>query len=138
VESRALIGREELQALEAEARIERVVRAIREAGAGFPGLDADWVRSRFALFKSRIEVMRSYEAGVFPGRITLFRARDEDIEEPVGPETPSLGWEALAAGVDVHVVPGTHATMGQEPQVRELAACLAACLEAVDGKGERP
>jgi amino acid adenylation domain-containing protein len=138
-ESQAPLRRNELQALGEEAQVERVVRAIQEAGAGFPGLDADWVRFRFALFKSRIEMLRRYEPGVFAGRITLFRAHEADPEEPVRSQTPSLGWEALtAAGVDVHVVPGTHATMGQEPQVRELAARLAACLETADGGGERP
>lgn len=110
-----------------------MIQAIQEAGAAFPGLDAAWVRSKLALFKSRIEVMRSYRPEVHCGRITLFRASEEDPEEPVGPTDPSLGWEVFASGgVDVHFVPGSHASIGAEPHVTELAARLASCLAAVE------
>jgi thioesterase domain-containing protein len=41
-----------------------------------------------------------------------------------------LGWSEWAAGgVDVHVVPGNHATMVYKPHVEVLAEELRACLD---------
>jgi thioesterase domain-containing protein len=43
-----------------------------------------------------------------------------------------LGWSEWAGGgVDVHVVPGNHATMVYKPHVDALAEKLRACLDHV-------
>jgi thioesterase domain-containing protein len=50
---------------------------------------------------------------------------------PAGPwaDDPTMGWSAWASGgVEVHVVPGNHATMMYEPHVEALAKTLTACL----------
>ncbi|MGH2415900.1 MAG: hypothetical protein ACRDEA_19865 [Microcystaceae cyanobacterium] len=42
---------------------------------------------------------------------------------------PALGWNEFSANVEVHVVPGNHMTMMQQPHVQVLAAQLRASLE---------
>jgi thioesterase domain-containing protein len=46
-------------------------------------------------------------------------------------EDNRLAWRKLAAGFEVHIVPGTHTSMREEPHVAELAAKLRSCLEAL-------
>ena len=62
----------------------------------------------------------------YPGKITLFWADDAaaDIDDN------RLGWARLAAGgCDIHVVPGTHTSMREEPHVQRLVEKLQPCLE---------
>ena len=42
------------------------------------------------------------------------------------------GWGSLAAGVDVHFVPGQHHSMVKEPHVQDLARTLEACLRQAE------
>ncbi len=51
------------------------------------------------------------------------------IESPER-SSPRPGWRALAAGLEVHTVPGDHITMLAEPHVQVLAERLNACLDA--------
>jgi len=82
------------------------------------GVDKSLVRTVLAI----IAAGEQYAPGrVYPGKITFFWARDakRDFEDN------RLAWRKLAgAGFDVHVVPGTHTSMREEPQVAELAAQL--------------
>ena len=62
----------------------------------------------------------------YPGKITLFWADDE----PRNFEDNRAGWSNLAAGgCEIHVVPGTHTTMREEPHVQEMVEELRRCLE---------
>jgi thioesterase domain-containing protein/acyl carrier protein len=63
---------------------------------------------------------------VYPGKITLFwaDAAPRDFEDN------RLGWRNLAAGgLEVHVVPGTHTSIREEPNVMVLVDKLKPCLE---------
>jgi thioesterase domain-containing protein/acyl carrier protein len=62
----------------------------------------------------------------FPGKVTLFWA-DEAARDF---EDNRLAWGKLAAGgFEVHVVPGTHTRMREEPHVQTLVEKLRPCLE---------
>jgi len=62
----------------------------------------------------------------YPGKITLFWARDAKPDF----EDNRLGWRRLAAGgFDLHIVPGTHTSMREEPYIAELVEKLKPCLE---------
>jgi thioesterase domain-containing protein/acyl carrier protein len=62
----------------------------------------------------------------YPGKITLFWANDA----PRDFEDNRLAWTKLAAGgCEIHVVPGTHASMREEPHVQKLVDKLKPCLE---------
>jgi thioesterase domain-containing protein len=58
---------------------------------------------------------------IYPGKITLFWARDAKR----GFEDNRLAWRRIAkGGFDLHIVPGTHTTMREEPNIAELAEKL--------------
>ncbi|HUS09279.1 MAG TPA: hypothetical protein VMZ30_02345, partial [Pyrinomonadaceae bacterium] len=61
-----------------------------------------------------------------PGKISFFWAKDD----PVDFEDNRLGWKRLAAGgLEIYRVPGTHASIREEPNVAALVAELRPCLE---------
>jgi len=65
------------------------------------------------------DARRNYCPAVFPGKIVMFRALDQ--EEYAG-ESYELGWEGLTGrGIEIYPVPGNHKTIMQEPQIMELA-----------------
>lgn len=81
--------------------------------------------------------------GMYQGRLTLFRATRADENVPFDrprielTDNPFFGWEAHAIdGVDVCDVPGGHATMIQEPNVRVLAEQLQSCLDRLESLEE--
>ena len=62
----------------------------------------------------------------YPGKITFFWADDD----PRNFEDNRLAWTRIAAGgCEIHVVPGTHTTMREEPHVQKLVEKLRPCLE---------
>ena len=63
---------------------------------------------------------------IYPGKIIFFWANDAERDF----EDNRTGWRLLAAaGFDLHVVPGDHATMREEPNVAVLAEKLRPALE---------
>jgi aspartate racemase len=83
-----------------------------------------------------LQAVRSYQPERYPGRITLFRAQPV---EAVPPRNPAWGWDRVAeGGVDVHLVPGEHLTIVQEPSVGALALELRTCLDQAKGEGAAP
>jgi thioesterase domain-containing protein len=70
---------------------------------------------------------RQYTPRVYPGRLTLFRARMQPF---FSSHAPDKGWGRLAGGgLEIKVVPGNHLGMLQEPHVEVLAEQLRACLD---------
>ena len=62
----------------------------------------------------------------YSGKVTLFWANDA----PVDFEDNRLAWRKIAAGgCEIHVVPGTHTRMREEPHVQKLVEKLRSCLE---------
>jgi len=85
----------------------------------------------FTFQQENIQASRNYVPQVYPGRVTLFRSRDQIIGVSSYGD-PQLGWGELAAGgLEFHEVPGTHLGMLQEPHVQVLAEKLKDCLESV-------
>ena len=62
------------------------------------------------------QALRAYRPSRLPGRIMLFRAR----KQPLLSSDPTLGWGNLTRDVSVHVIPGTHEKMLEEPNVQIL------------------
>ena len=94
-------------------------RLRRKLGLALPStLDAvEW---------QNFEAGQRYLPKPYAGRITMFRAL-ADTEHQVGDDC--LGWRALAASVDVRVVPGTHIDMLVEPNVTDFARIVREALE---------
>jgi amino acid adenylation domain-containing protein len=75
-----------------------------------------------------MEAQQKYVPGNrrYPGKITFFWADNaaRDFEDN------RLAWAKLAAGgCEIHVVPGTHTRMREEPHVQKLVEKLKPCLE---------
>jgi aspartate racemase len=83
----------------------------------------------FTFQQENIQASRNYVPQVYPGRVTLFRCREQIIGISSYSD-PHLGWGELAAGgLECHEVPGTHLGMLQEPHVQVLAKKMKACLD---------
>jgi thioesterase domain-containing protein len=94
---------------------------------------------RLKQLQSSLDAMENYKIQVYPGRITLFRARQA---APRIHADAWGGWKATAlAGVDVQEIPGHHMNMLEEPHVRVLAEKMSHTLRSAqataDGTLER-
>jgi aspartate racemase len=68
----------------------------------------------------------------FEGKIVVFRVRKQPYWRI---RDRNLGWSRWATqGVEVHVVPGEHATLLREPNVQILAARLGECIARADSR----
>lgn len=73
------------------------------------------------------ELTTRYEPQRYPGKLTLFRS----LEEPTGwLFDPLAGWGHFAESVELHLVPGDHFSMFQEPGVTQIAQRMSRLLTA--------
>jgi thioesterase domain-containing protein len=70
---------------------------------------------------------RIYAPRRYPGKVTLFRSQERSWYVH---QDPTEGWQAYAAGLEIHDVPGDHASMLRDPHVSKLAQTLKDCLAA--------
>ena len=78
-----------------------------------------------AVFRANLARLQGYAGGPYPGRLTLLRATDAPPPAPgTPPPGPALGWEALAAAVEVEPIPGDHYSLVRPPAVEAIAARL--------------
>ena len=78
-------------------------------------LDANWFAAR------------NYTPGVYPGRVVLFKARDDKDDTRLDAQ---MGWGGLAAeGFEVHEIPGTHMGLFSSAGAAALAVEIEGCLE---------
>jgi acyl transferase domain-containing protein/thioesterase domain-containing protein len=74
---------------------------------------------------------KNYTTHVYPGRLDLFRARDDKGDKELDYE---MGWTRLAAGgLEVHEVPGTHAELFSPIGAAVLAEQIEGCMERLRG-----
>ena len=93
------------------------------------------VQGLMQVYKASLKAHRAYlPSGMQQTPITLFRSSEVDVFESDTEELTqrlqehALGWNEFSSTVDVHVVPGNHMTMMQQPHVQLLAAQLRASL----------
>lgn len=76
---------------------------------------------------SNFKAYHGYHSGIYPGKITLFRANK--LGES-GIRTPDLGWTGKAlGGIETHWIPGDHIDILYEPNVPVPARKLVECLD---------
>jgi thioesterase domain-containing protein len=126
----------ELRGLHPDEQVRRVVGAFH--AAGIPrSLDVVTLRAQCQVVVGREASRDTADAGPLRGGVTLFRARHlPDQHEAFfagrsDQEEHTLGWCRHATGpVEVHTVPGSHATIASEPNVGVLAMRLRQSLAA--------
>lgn len=92
-----------------------------------PDVGFSQIHRLFHVFKTHAHAIQKYQPRIYPGRVTLFQAR-EQLEENLQDST--MGWNNLALeGVDVNPIPGNHYTSLRKPNVQVLAEKLKACIE---------
>lgn len=70
---------------------------------------------------------KSYVPLVYPGKLTFFRASQQDVDVEINHES---AWKSLAGGgLESYEIPGSHHTIMHEPNVRFLADKLTICLK---------
>jgi len=116
--------------------LDGVVERAKAEGLLPPEIRDAEVRRLLEVLRSNLKALRGYLPGIYPGRVTLFRAADATAHH----RDPTLGWGEIAAGgVEVHQVPGDHYSMLREPHVHALAGELRARLQAaVAGASRAP
>jgi thioesterase domain-containing protein/NADP-dependent 3-hydroxy acid dehydrogenase YdfG len=91
-------------------------------------ISAEEVLRLYTVKKVHHQAYRNYRPPASPVRIDFFRAgsvRGHDAQ---------AGWRSFASEIVVHVAPGNHYTMMQEPHVQRLAERLQACIrQALEG-----
>jgi surfactin synthase thioesterase subunit len=76
------------------------------------------------------QALRAYAPQPFAASLVYLKAADNPVENQA-----EAAWSQLAlGGVELHRVPGNHLSMHVRPQVQELAARLASCIERALGK----
>lgn len=82
-----------------------------------------------AIFAANDWAVRSYIPQPYSGHITLFKSTFGYQRSEVRSPYPDLGWRRVAkGGLDIYEIPGTHASMVREPDVRVLGDHLRTCL----------
>lgn len=90
------------------------------------------------MIKAYFEALGRYRATPIHSHVTLFLPRSAPLRGP-WPTTKQEMWRRLAeGGLEVHVVPGSHATMMTEPFLEEMVALLNRRLGEADSASDLP
>ncbi|HEX8904077.1 MAG TPA: thioesterase domain-containing protein, partial [Longimicrobiaceae bacterium] len=134
----------EIAALEPDEQLRRVVESLRAQGAAPAGFGPERLAEQCAIIRARNRSKDGYLPGPFGGTLTVFLAGEVPArylpffarygEE----ERRTLGWSRYtSAPVEVHDVPGQHASIGAEPHVRGLADHLRHALAIARARASR-
>jgi thioesterase domain-containing protein/acyl carrier protein len=123
----------ELRPLDPMARVERVLEALREAEVVSADIEASWVRRILDATGVRMRAVEQYEARPYPGKIAVFQPAEYDTDPellPLWNDSGSSGWRAYSTEpVEIHVVPGHHATMAAGRYAAGMAERLRAVID---------
>jgi thioesterase domain-containing protein len=124
------LARPDLEPLDPEARLDRVLDLLRSADFLPPGAGRDRLRRALAVYRANLVAVRSYRPQPCHGGAVLFRAA-----EAPGAPAADLGWSHFLTGpLEVETVPGHHLNLLAEPNVQVLAERLRHCLNEADLK----
>jgi len=118
---------ESVAALPKDEQMALVLQQAKNAGLIPAELDISEAGRFVDILRSNLRATQAYELRRYPGRIEFFKAREAPADAP---PDPTMGWSEWAGGgVEVHVVPGNHASMMYAPHVEVLAKALTLCLD---------
>jgi len=84
---------------------------------------------------AHFEIWKEYVPRPYAGRVTLFRARAQDLFTPA--TVADLGWGSVATGgIDIRTIPANHRNLFDPPHVQVFAQRLQACLAEARQRNE--
>jgi len=86
-----------------------------------------WPATLSTLTQTNWRAAEAYHLRRYPGRVTLFLARESELRW----KDPRLPGQLAAGGVEIRWVPGNHSTLLYEPHVALLASMLRSCIDRV-------
>jgi len=111
---------EQLRQLDADDMFDYVLDRAHEAEVIPADADRNVLRRYFEVYLANGAALQLYQPGAYPGRVVLFRARDEEADYG-----PDLGWSRLLKQApEVLDIAGNHNSVMYEPHVQGLAAAL--------------
>lgn len=127
---------EEVKGLGSDEGLKRILAKISAANLLEPGQGIEWARRFLKGIKARTRAVQAYRPRVYDGVITLFRSTEVEPESAkalleIGVDVldPQRGWDKLCSRpLDLHFLPGHHATLLRQPLVQAVAEELTACL----------
>ncbi len=127
------VAEDELARRDPADQIEMILQGLRDTGMEVPEALSRQARNLLRIRNINATAARRYEPKVYPGRITLFRAGDDEAAGVPGAD-PVVQWQKLSARpITVYRVPGTHTTMMlQRTNGEVLAGKFATSLNALD------
>jgi thioesterase domain-containing protein len=127
---------DDLGRLPLQSQIQYMLENMRMAGLALPEDGATWLLQQLQIARARIQARQDYQPQIYPGRITLFHAREQGALE-LHPEL-QLDWqqwqEFTHEPMEIYQVPGDHDSLLNEPHVQVLAQYLQAALDNTKGK----
>ncbi len=124
----------EIAQLDINEQLNYLLEQVRILESTLPQSESLQIHRLFQVFKANVQAVQSYKPQRYPGRIVLFWANDQSTpdQKPVEENSSDAtqGWGQLSTEpVEVHLVPGNHYTMFDEPHVSTLAERLRVYLE---------
>jgi len=132
---------QESQQLEPEEQFKLLIEEMKCRGILTTDIGIEQARRVIRVTAINLHASRTYVPQIYSGNLELFRAKEGVKEAEAGrgeiprKYTLSRGWDTLTTGeIKIHVVPGNHSTMLDEPQVQTLASLLKDCIDKACGK----
>ncbi|MEH2172557.1 amino acid adenylation domain-containing protein [Nostoc sp.] len=130
------ISYDTLQSLPVEEQLKHVLQHLKMVNMLPPNAEITQMKNMVQALKANsLSLINYVPEQIYPGRITLLRARETPPERLASKfseisQDSTWGWsEYSGEPVDIHFVPGNHITMMAEPHVQFLAERLKVCIE---------
>lgn len=123
---------QDLQLLPHQTRLELFWEFAVRAGAIPAEVKVDYLDRLFQVWNGFSDLL-GYQVNSYQGRLVLFRASDEPLNELIGDKT--MGWRQASSTMESYDVPGNHYSMLREPHAAYMAKQLNDCLQQADQAG---
>nr|WP_243147381.1 non-ribosomal peptide synthetase [Scytonema sp. UIC 10036] len=125
-----LVTPDEIASLTVEEQIDYIIDKARKVKIFPPGVERKQNRRILDVLVGTLKATYSYVRQPYPGKVTVFRAREKHVMAP----DPTLVWVELfsvmaAKEIEIIDVPGNHYSFVLEPHVQVLAEKLKTQLE---------
>jgi len=135
------MAHQDLATLSRDEGCDHILETLKRANLLPPEVGPSWIRRFVRGVRSRIATVEQYRPAPYAGQITLFRSSESEpentkawLEIGIDPRLPTRGWEAFSdRAIEIHYVPGFHATMLKDRNVDVLAQQLKTCIDRALG-----